>query len=440
IRLTIDLVEANTLRQKSFIMTKPRNNLLTLQDSVGLKLAEMLEVNLQPNALGIITAGGTSVPGAYEFYVQGRGYLQRPEKTENIDNAIELFMRAIKYDSLYALACDGLAHAFLRKYEDNHEIKWFDDAVRYSERALKLDSMHANIRVTLGQIHNVRGQYTKAIDEFRKALALNPNSADAYIRFGEAYALIARHNDAENAFLKAIALKPDYWMGYNFLGDFYLQQGRYEEAVKQFIWVIKLTPDNIWGYNNAGAAYLYLEKFPEAKKMFERSIEIKPNEDACSNLGSLYYSEKEYVMAARTYEKALELNGTSHRIWGNLAEAYSRIPSERHKVHDTFQQAVLLALNQSKINPDDPSVLANLAVYYVHLGEKTKARTYIDRATERELDPYLMYLTAYTYEQLNNRELALNWIGKALKSGYPLAAIERDPELEQLRKDARFPR
>lgn len=441
VRVTVDIVETNTLKQKSFIMTKSRENLLALQDSISIKIAQMLGVNLNAQALSIITMGGTTVPGAYEFCLQGYGYLQRPEKTENIDNAIELFMRAIQFDSLYALSYNGLAYACMQKYDANHDTQWFDDAVKYCETALELDSAQANIRITLGQIYNMKGEFIKAIDEFRKALGLNPNSADAYIRLGVAYAQIANHNEAEAVFQKAIALKPDYWIGYNFLGDFYLKQGRYEEGAKQFLWVIKLTPDNIWGYNNAGAAFLNLENLIEAAQMFNRSISILPNDFAYSNLGSLYYFEQRFDKAAQMYEKALELNGNDYRVWGNLASAYSRASLRPRKEQEAYRQAIQLAENQKKVNPGNPDVLADLAVYYLHLGEKKQARILIDQVTTKELkDPYLLYLAGCIYEQLNEREIALNFIEKALQNGYLLTAIEQDPELERLRNDERFHR
>ncbi len=71
----------------------------------------MLNVELLPQTRTALTRGETRVAEAYEFYLQGRGYLQHYEKIENIDRAIVLFTRAIERDSLYALGFKGLGEA-----------------------------------------------------------------------------------------------------------------------------------------------------------------------------------------------------------------------------------------------------------------------------------------------------------------------------------------
>jgi hypothetical protein len=49
-----------------------------------------------------------------------------------------------------------------------------------------------------------------------------------------------------------------------------------------------------------------------------------------------------------------------------------------------------------------------------------------------------MFRIADTYEQIGERDLALQWIQTAIKNGYSLAEIEHNPGLFNLRSDARF--
>jgi len=80
VRMTLNLVDAETERQlRSLVIDDSLAKVSALQDSTAIELAEMLEVQLQPEEYRFLTAGGTTVPEAYDLYLQSRGYLQRYE-------------------------------------------------------------------------------------------------------------------------------------------------------------------------------------------------------------------------------------------------------------------------------------------------------------------------------------------------------------------------
>jgi hypothetical protein len=49
-----------------------------------------------------------------------------------------------------------------------------------------------------------------------------------------------------------------------------------------------------------------------------------------------------------------------------------------------------------------------------------------------------MFATGLVYELMKQRSDALEWIGSALHHGYPLASMERTPELSSLRSDKKY--
>ena len=67
---------------------------------------------------------GTTVLTAYDFYVQGIGYLQRYERLENVESAITLFQHAIREDHDYAQAQAALAQAYWYKYSATKDPQW----------------------------------------------------------------------------------------------------------------------------------------------------------------------------------------------------------------------------------------------------------------------------------------------------------------------------
>jgi serine/threonine protein kinase len=151
ILMTINLVDAATLRQlDGRSMDAATRDAAVLQDGVLLKVAELLEMKLTRRAKQVVSAGGTEVRRAYEFYVTGRGYLQHFDDIANVDQAISFFERALKEDPQYALAYAGLGEAYWHKYGPTKDAKWVEEAVRYCQKALKFDNHLAEVAVTLG--------------------------------------------------------------------------------------------------------------------------------------------------------------------------------------------------------------------------------------------------------------------------------------------------
>jgi serine/threonine-protein kinase len=410
-----------------------------LQDRVAFGVLEMLNVKLLPEALQLLTAGSTAVPQAYDSYLKGVGYIQKWEKTGNVDMAIASFRKAIDRDSLYALAYAGLGEAYWRKYKDTMDLQWISPATRNCERAVALNKFIAPAHVTLGVIRSGTGNPEGAIAEFERALVLEPTSAPAYAGLASAYAGMGQPALAESTYHRAIAMKPDYWGGYYELGKFYYGAGDYRGSVEQFGRVVELNPDNAFGYLNLGSAFWRLGKIADARKMFERSLEVEPNYRAFNNLGNVHYMEGRYEDAAANFEKAIELNKTSFRTWATLGNAYYWIHGKRESALEAYRKAAALAEDQRRVTPRDPGLLTSLAGYYAILGEEDRATPLLEQALEIDPDNSLVaFFAGHAYEQMGDRDKAMEWIGKALRTGYSKSDVENDPFLEALREDSRF--
>jgi len=442
LRVTMNLIDAKSMRQlASHVIDDPMTSASVLQDEAVVKLAEMLNVGLPPETRGVLMAGVTTAPGAYEFYLQGRGTLQNYDRIENIDSSIELFDRALKADPNYGLAYAGLGEAYLRKYQATKEVEWVKLAENHCQRALELNNLLAPVHITRGLLYAETGQHQQALIEFQKALEIESNNAEAQRGRAQAFTSLGELDKAEEIYKKAIAIKPDYWGGYNDLGVFYYRHGRYEEAIPQFKHVIELTPQNGRGYRNLGAMYFSLNRRPEAIEAFNQALKIDPNYSVYSNLATLYFSEAKYSDAARMYEKALEIRDSDYRVWGYLAASYKHNPAEQEKTKEAYRQAISRAEEQLKVNPNDPSLQLSLAGYYIEFGDHAKSLAMAEKAAaSKTKDIDVMFEIGNIYEQLSQRDAALEWIEKALSNGYAVSKVEAQPTLADLRSDARYRR
>ncbi len=418
----------------------PISNLSTWQDNVVLELAGMLGLDLPPQATDVLTAGGTTVPQAYEHYVRGQGYMHPYSGGGDTDLAIESFMKAVEHDSSYALAYAALGEGLWEKYGAGDGER-LEEAIGFCERAIELCDGIARAHTSLGIIQDGAGRHEEAALNFERALEINPCEIEACKRMARMYESIGEIDRAEAAYRRSVDLRPLDISPYNRLGAFYLRHGRYEEAVDQFEEVVDIEPDNIRGYNNLGVTFFSLERWDEARSNFERSLQVEPNYSAYSNLGTLHYYGARYADAAAMYREALNMNDTDYTVWGMLAESYYWTPGKRDLAIENYRRAAELAEEALRGDPEDVFVLSDLAAYYAKLGNGPMSLAMLERAISRKPSyPEVMFLIGDTYEQLGEREEALEWIGAAIDRGLPLSTIDRYPGVKELRADDRFKR
>ena len=437
VTVTANLVDTRTLLVLSARDAQaPRDDAAALLRLVVARVAEMLQLELGPEAGRDLA--GSPAPGAYEFYLQGRGYLQRYDRTENLDSAVAVFAQALARDPHSALAYAGQAEAYLRLYDltkDDHNL---EEAQKSGKRAIEIDDRLAPVQMTMGLVEVAAGQYDAAIKSLERALELDPTSADAYRELANAYDAAGRVHDAEVTYRKAIQLRPSDWAAYKDLGVFYNRHGRLKEALPLMQRVVELTPDNYLGYTNLGGIYLRLGRLDEAAKVLEKSLEIRPTADANTNLGTVYYFEQRYSDAAKYYRKATEIHPNDPLLWGNLGDA-DRWAGATQEAAADYRQAVALLEKQLAVNPRDAEGWSRLAMHLAALGEHEKAMNVIARAMR--LDPrsgQVLFRSALVYEEAGEHDRALDAIRSALAAGYSSEEIGKAPPLDKLRHDPRY--
>jgi serine/threonine-protein kinase len=440
-RLFLNLVDAKAAVQvESRMVRGDTGDPWDLQDKSISLLAEMLDLQLKPEAFSVLAAGKSPVVDASALYLEGRGNLQRYDLPEKVEAAIRCFDEAIRKDPRYALAYAGLGEAYLRKYTASKESRWIDLAAQKCDMALELNGTLEPVHVTRGLIYAGTGKCALATGEFLRALEIEPRSADAYRGLAESYECAGQLSEAEATYKKAIELRPGYWPGYNLLGGFYYSHGRYAEAAAQFSTVVDLAPDSFWGYGNLGGTLMNMERWAEARVILVKALEKGPDWGILSNLGSLDFGEGRFVEAAQLYEKAIEQNGQSYTLWGNLAAAQYWAPGPREKSRESYRKAVQMVEESLKVNPQDVDDLYHSALYYAMLGERSRSLAALKQALDEAPDNLeALYNAVLIHEHFGERDQALAWLERAFAHGCSRRRVERSPELRDLRADSRYP-
>lgn len=433
----IDAAARRPLRADTFTMNK--SDSFAVQDTVVERLAKLIDVPLKPSDIQALHDSQTQVAGAYDFYLQGVGYLQNYDRPENLDNALKVFQEALRLDPDYALAYAGIGETYWRRYDETKDTKWVDQARKNCEHALALDRKPSEPHTCLGLVENGTGHYEKAVVEFQYAIERKPNDDTAYSGLAAAYDRLNDPKNAEATYQKAISLRPNYWAEYNRLGGYYATKARYADAVRMFQQVVALVPDSYRGYSNLGGMYFYQGKVPEAIQALEKSMSLKPNYLAASNLGTVYSFSEDYANAAKAFEAALKLNDSEYVVWGNLGFAL-RLVNDSAGARKAFLHAIDLAELKRKLNPRDAKTLVNLGMYYGNVGQKSESQPLLEQALVLAPDnPTIMFKAALVYEsELGMRDVALSWLEKAVERGYSWKEIDKASSLKELRSDPRF--
>ncbi len=430
VKVEVSFVDTSGARPpSSAVVEDDPANVAGLEDALMAKLGEAIRAARQAQAMAPATG-----PGAHDFYVQARGYLQRTDQLSSIDSAITVSRRALEIDPNYALAHSALGEALYAKYELTRDPKWVNEAMASGRKGVELNAGLAETHVSLGRIHVGTGRAEDAVKDFEKALAIDAASTEALQGMGNALTALKRYGEAEAAYRKGIALKPGDWTGYKMLGIYHARREEWDQAIEQYKMVISLTPDNAHGYVNT--AYFYLQKadLDAAKRNLLRALELDPTRtSAVANLGKVYYELGEYTLATDMYQRAIKLTSTrSSSLWGNLGRAYLR-SGNAAQAKQALAEAIKIAESELVVNPKNAEIQVRLADYRALSGQREGAESLLRRALAGAPDNReVMVAAAEIHATLGDQAKAVALAKKALASGYSRKALLRSVPLRSL--------
>jgi len=115
-----------------------------------------------------------------------------------------------------------------------HELEMYTEAVKYYQKAIKLNPDFTEAFINLGVAYYQLGKYSKAIDAYEKALQLNPQSPSLYNKLGSAYIIHGSYTKALGSFKKATDIEPGNPVSHYNLGVAYYLNGDRNAAFKEY--------------------------------------------------------------------------------------------------------------------------------------------------------------------------------------------------------------
>ncbi len=168
----------------------------------------------------------------------------------------------------------------------------FQEAIDYYDKAIGMVPVtpdHVRAYNYRGLVHDKRGQYEKAIEDFNRAVRLDRHDIRAYKNRGLTYAKMGLHQLALENFHIAARMNPLDADVYKNRGISYAGLGQYQNALDDFQRALTLVPGDFRVYYNRGVAYTELRRYREAFEEFNTAIRLKPDyAEAYSYRGAIY--------------------------------------------------------------------------------------------------------------------------------------------------------
>ena len=353
VRITAQLIDARSDRHlwsKSF--ERNSRDVLALQDELASAIAREIHVRLNPEEQSRLTRAASVIPEAYDAYLKGRYFFNRPSD-ENLSKAIAQFEESARLDPNFAPAFSGLSDAYL----------WagFNEGVLTASEA---------------------GSRAKAAAE--TAIRLDDASAEAHTSLA-VYKTWYEHDwaGAEREFRRGFALNPNYAFGHDQFGLGLAYQGRLEESVAEGKRAAELDPLSPQIPVDGLIAFAWQGNYQEAKALAGRAGNLDPTFFFPPFMdGWIDIQAGKVNDAIPQFQKARAL-GSPPFVTAWLGYAYG-VAGDRTRAMATIEE-----LKRTSLKGYVPPF--NLAIVYLGLGDRALALDFLERAYDAE-SQWMIYL------------------------------------------------
>jgi TolB-like protein/Tfp pilus assembly protein PilF len=465
VRVNVQLIKAAT---DSHVWAETFDRKLTdifsVESEIAKTVADQLRVRLSGQEEQIIAARPTDKVEAYEAYLRGLSYTLKTVPTSaNALAAQKNLKEAVRLDPKFALSWALLSIVDARNYLTQSlqpTIALREEARQAAETALALQPNLGEAMMAKGFYHYAcLKDYDVAVRYFEQARQLLPNSSQipeslAYVerRRGRWEQSESYLNEAERIDPRNVALLTGYATNYICLR-------RFPEALRKLEQILTITPDDL---DTIATKAIIAQAEGDLARASALLVPLQPSSDDSGALEIQVYQAILERRPAQIITRLKEIlarpdpvlgyvNGEL-RFWLGWAQEVAGDPAA---AQESWRQARSELEPFLKEQPENYSLIGNLALTHMGLGDKVNALALSERAMAAnpiEKDavrgPVSLEILARVSARMGEPDRALAALEKLLATPYigamaasaPLtpALLRLDPMFEPLRNDPRF--
>jgi TolB-like protein/Tfp pilus assembly protein PilF len=225
---------------------RPMTDLMRVQDSIVLAIAEGLRLRLSGDDKVRLAGSGTDSPEAYELFLKGRFLLQR-DTEEDDREALTLFKQATERDPNFLDAHLAIVSTYARSvggYASPHEAAIRADAAL--KKAAAIDPNNVAVRVAIAHLRFTATHDWAATEREYRAVMHDPAlfRTIQYHPISVFFVAIGRADEAVALVERALAVDPGNLETRVMLGNFLLQAGRLDDALRVYAAIGSEAPED----------------------------------------------------------------------------------------------------------------------------------------------------------------------------------------------------
>ena len=168
----------------------------------------------------------------------------------------------------------------IRLAETYLKLHRLEDAEVQLDLAAQTGASPTSLSEARGRGYNMRGEYEKALVEYKEYVRLAPTKNYGYLGMAKAYEGMKQYDLASHALEDAKTFTPaDYWVEVA-RGNLAMTLQEYDNALSYYKAARELDPNKPAVTFSMGRAYLMIEDYSNARKMFSTTLASRPNDAA----------------------------------------------------------------------------------------------------------------------------------------------------------------
>jgi adenylate cyclase len=286
LRIAVQLGDAQTGYQLwASRFDREMRDVFTVQDEIARAVVSALRLALTPPQAARMWRPGTREVRAYDCYLRGRRCYEQ-FGIRDVEQAIQLFTRAIALDPSYPQAYAGLADcwSYLYMYRERSEMNR-ENAESASLQAVTLDPDSAQAQASRGQALSISGRQQEAERAFETAVQLDPGLFEAHYFYARHAFASGQAEKAAGLYEQAMRVRPEDYQAPLLVAQIYDDGGRAAEAaavrrlgVERAERHLEVDPDDQRALYMAANGLAALGERPRAREWAERARALRPDD------------------------------------------------------------------------------------------------------------------------------------------------------------------
>jgi class 3 adenylate cyclase/tetratricopeptide (TPR) repeat protein len=352
----------------------------------------------------------------------------------NFKEAKLYYEYAIRLDSTFTAAQASLGNLLYENFDKEEGRKWLEKAI------VTIDNLTDREKFSILAFYaiNIENDLDKGIGYTEKQLGLYPDDPAARNNLGWYFQKKGEYTKALKEYKRALQSNPYMMLTNSGISWLYLDYlGQIDSAMTWSNRMISLAPDNPWGYFYLGSGYVGLNDLEKAAAAYLKAGELNPNFSMDQyRLAHVYRLQGEYQKAIEVLETILRNNPNEFSAHYDLGANYN-LMGKQALARSHFLEFKEIAEPWLVSYPDDPKSYIYNGIVLAQLGDKESGWELGKKALELKKPMYFEF--AQLMAVLDRKSEALDYLEKALENGYRnLVWIKLHPDMQVLHGEVRF--